>query len=162
MTKLKISEVRLEICSHDLTLTAGCFTKKLLKKKKIKDNHQCLHHVSSKRLKAHIADNWIWFALPASVGEIKAKHKNPHDSFSSGWQARPDRSWKECLWWKPSSRLLTQWEVTVPRNNGNIIKTQIITGVWRIRLILLQRLRVKGWSKQEFLKYFTVKNKAEQ
>lgn len=52
------------------------------------DNHQCLQYLSSKRLKAHIAYNWIWFALPASVREIKGKHKNPHDSFSSRWQAK--------------------------------------------------------------------------
>ena len=92
-------------------------------KKKTLDNHQCLQYLSSKRLKAHIAYNWIWFALPASVREIKGKHKNPHDSFSSTWQARPNRSWKEYLWRKPS-RLLAQrlLEMTVLGNNEYIIK----------------------------------------
>lgn len=85
------------------SLTDGCF--KAERKKNTLDNHQCLQYLCSKRLKAHIAYNWIWFALPASVREIKGKHKNPHDSFSSRWQARPNGSWKEYLWRKPS-RLL--------------------------------------------------------
>lgn len=106
------------------SLSAGCF-KAEREERKTLDNHQCLQYLSSKRLKAHIAYNWIWFALPASVREIKGKHKNPHDSFSSRWQARPNRSWKEYLWWKPSSCLLAQklLEMTVPGNNENIIKT---------------------------------------
>lgn len=106
------------------SLSAGCF-KAEREERKTLDNHQCLQYLSSKRLKAHIAYNWIWFALPASVREIKGKHKNPHDSFSSRWQARPNRSWKEYLWWKPSSCLLSQklLEMTVPGNNENIIKT---------------------------------------
>ena len=118
------------------SLAAGCFKaererqrekgrkkQKKNNKKKTLDNHQCLQYLSSKRLKAHIAYNWIWFALPASVREIKGKHKNPHDSFSSTWQARPNRSWKEYLWRKPS-RLLAQrlLEMTVLGNNEHIIK----------------------------------------
>lgn len=67
------------------------------------DNHQCLQYLSSKRLKARIACNWIGFALPASVREIKGKHRNPHRSFSFRWQARPNGSWKEFKWQKPSS-----------------------------------------------------------
>lgn len=101
------------------------------KKKKTLDNHQCLQYLSSKRLKAHIAYNWIWFALPASVREIKGKHKNPHDSFSSTWQARPNRSWKEYLWRKPS-RLLAQrlLEMTVLGNNEHIIKKKKRRLLW--------------------------------
>lgn len=91
------------------SLTAGCF-KAEREEKKTLDNHQCLQYLSSKRLKAHIAYNWIWFALPASVREIKGKHKNPHDSFSSRWQARPNRSWKEYLWRKPSHRGCWKWQ----------------------------------------------------
>ena len=124
-----------QIFSHDLTRCwlfqsrerkterEGKEKTKKKQKKKTLDNHQCLQYLSSKRLKAHIAYNWIWFALPASVREIKGKHKNPHDSFSSTWQARPNRSWKEYLWRKPS-RLLAQrlLEMTVLGNNEHIIK----------------------------------------
>lgn len=124
------------------SLAAGCFKaervrereregKEKKQKKKTLDNHQCLQYLSSKRLKAHIAYNWIWFALPASVREIKGKHKNPHDSFSSTWQARPNRSWKEYLWRKPS-RLLAQrlLEMTVLGNNEHIIKKKKRRLLW--------------------------------
>lgn len=40
------------------SLTAGCFKAERGKKKTL-DNHQCLQYLSSKRLKAHIAYNWI-------------------------------------------------------------------------------------------------------
>lgn len=97
-----------QIYSHDLT---HCWLfQSREREKKTLDNHQCLQYLSSKRLKAHIAYNWIWFALPASVREIKGKHKNPHDSFSSRWQARPNRSWKEYLWRKPSHRGCWKWQ----------------------------------------------------
>lgn len=55
-----------QIFSHDLT---RCWLlqsterererEKGRKKKKTLDNHQCLQYLSSKRLKAHIAYNWI-------------------------------------------------------------------------------------------------------
>lgn len=35
------------------------------KEQNSRDNHRCLQHLSSERLKAHIACNWIWFALPS-------------------------------------------------------------------------------------------------
>lgn len=111
-----------QTCSHDLT--HFCLFQSNERRMKTLDNHQCLQYLSSKRLKAHIAYNWIWFALPASVREIKGKHKNPHDSFSSRWQARPNKSWKEYLWRKPS-RLLARslLEMTVLGNNEHMIKT---------------------------------------
>lgn len=40
------------------SLTASCF-KAEGEEKKTLDNHQCLQYLSSKRLKAHIAYNWI-------------------------------------------------------------------------------------------------------
>lgn len=90
------------------------------------DNHQCLQYLSSKRLRAHIAYNWIWFALPASVREIKGTHRNPHDSFSSTWQAGPNRSWKEYLRRKNLGRAHRRLETTVGGNNEHvIIKTYI-------------------------------------
>lgn len=110
------------------SLTAGCFKEEREKKKKeTLDNHQCLQYLSSKRLKAHIAYNWIWFALPASVREIKGRHKNPHDSFSSRWQEGPNRSWKEYLWRKT----FASPRAAASGSDGNgeqwwIIKTQII------------------------------------
>lgn len=143
----KISQVGSYECSdllpwpHSLLLVS----KQREKKKKTLDNHQCLQYLSSKRLKAHIAYNWIWFALPASVREIKGKHKNPHDSFSSRWQARPNRSWKEYLWRKPS-RLLAQrlLEMTVLGNNEHIIKTWIIMGVLRTCLMFFPASKWEG------------------
>ena len=47
-------------CAPMTSLTTGCFkAEREDKKKKTLDNHQCLQYLSSKRLKAHIADNWI-------------------------------------------------------------------------------------------------------
>lgn len=40
------------------SLSAGCF-KAEREERKTLDNHQCLQYLSSKRLKAHIAYNWI-------------------------------------------------------------------------------------------------------
>lgn len=129
------------------SLTAGVFKKQREEEEeKTWDNHQCLRYLSSKRLKAHIAYNWIWFALPASVREIKGKHKNPHDSFSSSWQVRPNRSWKEYLRRKPP-RLLTQTAGNDSRGEQwtHNIKTEIIMAVFRICLLFLhhQRKEVK-------------------
>lgn len=140
------SPVRSQIDSMTL-LTAACFkARREEEEKKTLDNHQCLQYLSSKRLKAHIAYNWIWFALPASVREIKGKHKNPHDSFSSRWQARPNRSWKEYLWRKPS-RLLAQrlLEMSVLGNNEQIIKNLDYYGCLKDAFVVFKVGRKSGY-----------------
>lgn len=120
--------------------------------KKTLDNHRCLQYRSSKRLKAHIAYNWIWFALPASVREIKGKHKNPHDSFSSRWQARPNRSWKEYLWRKPSHLLAEAGGNDCPGEQWAHSKNLDYYGCLRMHLMFLPTSK---WEvKVEFLNNF--------
>ena len=57
-THLKWGPASTQIYSHDLT-HCWLFQSRERRKKKTLDNHQCLQYLSSKRLKAHIAYNWI-------------------------------------------------------------------------------------------------------